>query len=163
MTDQSHRRSAGRAFQTTRPVEAQRPAVEVEGMPLSQGFPVRKLFMEVLDGPERGRALTTQKGDVLLGADPQCDFVLQDPTVSRKHAEVRRRGQNFTLVDLDSTNGTFLGDMRVDSIVLTPGVTFRVGRTSVRFEVVTEKVSVLPTDQTRYGNIIGTSPALREI
>jgi DNA-binding NtrC family response regulator len=143
--------------------ERHRPTVEVSGLPLSEGFPVRKIHLEIIDGPERGRVSSSDKAQLRIGADPLCDFVLTDPTVSRNHAEIRQRGQHYTLVDLNSTNGTFHADLRVDSVVLLPGATFRVGRTTIRFQVHTEKISIRPTHRTQYDNIIGQSPALREI
>jgi DNA-binding NtrC family response regulator len=146
-----------------RDVERPRPTVEVSGLPLSEGFPVRKIEIEIVDGPERGRSVSSDKQQLRLGADPLCDLVLTDPTVSRNHAEIRQRGTHYTLVDLNSTNGTFLADMRVDSVALLPGATFRVGRTTLRFQVHTEKISIRPTQRTQYDNIIGQSPALREI
>ena len=146
-----------------RPVEYQRPTVEVDGLPLSEGFPVRKIELEVVEGPDVGGTVTSDRPNIRMGADPLCDFVLTDPTVSRNHAELRQRGQGYHLVDLNSTNGTFLDDIRIDSIAIQPGVTFRLGRTRMRFEVRTEKVAIRTTQRTQYDNIIGQSQALREI
>jgi FHA domain/Domain of unknown function (DUF1707) len=48
---------------------------------------------------EADRALT-------IGRSPECDFVLSHPTISRRHAQLRRRQQGWELLDLGSTNGT---------------------------------------------------------
>ena len=146
-----------------REVEYHRPTVEVDGLPLSEGFPVRKLTLTVLTGQDTGRSVTLDKPNIRLGADALCDFVLTEPTVSRNHAEIRQRGQSFVLVDLNSTNGTFLHDERVDTIELTDGATFRLGRTELRFDMRMEKVAIRTTQRTQYDNIIGQSQALREI
>lgn len=146
-----------------REVEYHRPTVEVDGLPLSEGFPVRKLTLTVLTGQDTGRSVTLDKPNIRLGADALCDFVLTEPTVSRNHAEIRQRGQAFVLVDLNSTNGTFLHDERVDTIELTDGATFRLGRTELRFDMRMEKVAIRTTQRTQYDNIIGQSQALREI
>lgn len=144
-------------------VEYHRPTVEVEGHPLSEGFPVQKLTLAVTNGPDKGITKTFEKPVIRLGADPLCDIVLTDPTVSRMHAEVRRRGENIELVDLDSTNGTFIDGISVGRVDLKPNAIFQVGRTQFRLTSRTEQVSVEVTDRTRYGNIVGASPALREI
>ena len=151
------------SLQALRPPEQPRPTVEVDGLPLADGFPVRKLVLEVLSGPEQGQILVSEAPNLRIGADPLCDLVLSDPTVSRNHAEVRQRGQNFVLADLKSTNGTFLNSMRVDSAMIQPTSVFRCGRTQLRFDVRLEKVEIQATQQTHYDDIIGQSPALREI
>lgn len=53
-------------------------------------------------------ALTT-----ILGRAPDCDLVIADRRVSRRHAEVRREEDGFILCDLDSTNGTWLNGRRL--------------------------------------------------
>lgn len=150
-------------LQRLRPVEHHRPTVEVDGVPLADGFPVRKLVLEVLSGPEHGQSFICDRPNLRIGADPLCDMVLTDPTVSRNHAEVRQRGQNFVLVDLKSTNGTFLNNNKIDNAMIQPGEIFRCGRSKLRFDVRTEKVEIHTTERTHYDNIIGQSQALREI
>jgi DNA-binding NtrC family response regulator len=146
-----------------RKTEVHRPTVEVEGQPLSEGFPVQRISLEVIDGEDTGENASFEKPVIRIGADPLCDIILSDPTVSRTHAEIRRRGENLELVDLDSTNGTFLDGLQIGRSAIRPGATFKVGRTSIRLTVQTEQVPVKMTDRTRYGNIIGQSQALREI
>lgn len=144
-------------------VEFQRPTVEVEGHPLSEGFPLHKVQLEVQTGSDKGKTETFEKPVIRLGADPLCDLVMTDPTVSRMHAEIRRKGDHFELIDLDSTNGTFFDGERIRSVELAPGDGFQVGRSLVTFSVTTEQIAVPVTDRTRYGSIIGQSQALREI
>ncbi len=50
---------------------------------------------------------------VVLGRAADCDLVIADPRVSRHHAELRRQDDGFLLVDLGSTNGTFLNGQRI--------------------------------------------------
>lgn len=147
----------------TRKAEQQRPTVEVDGLPLSEGFPIRKITLRVTNGQDAGREVVSDRPTIRLGADPLCDFVLSDPTVSRNHAEVRMRGGSYVLVDLNSTNGTFIDNERVAQHQLSDGQTFRLGRTELCLEVRTEKVAIRTTQRTQYDNIIGQSQALREI
>ncbi len=59
-----------------------------------------------------------------------------DPYVSRRHARLRREGADWLLEDLGSSNGTYLGDQRVDGpAVLKPGDRIRIGHTWLEFEV----------------------------
>ncbi|HEX9765283.1 MAG TPA: FHA domain-containing protein, partial [Nitriliruptorales bacterium] len=59
---------------------------------------------------------------------PDSDVYLDDVTVSRHHAEIRREGNQFRLVDLGSLNGTYIGGERRESVILHAGVELQVGR-----------------------------------
>lgn len=72
---------------------------------------------------------------VLVGRSKQCDLVLADENVSRRHAEVRREGENWYVVDLGSTNGVVVNGRRVDSTRLTPGDEIAIGTTTLVFEL----------------------------
>jgi hypothetical protein len=70
--------------------------------------------------PGRWPALPLPAGREILftiGRDRDCDFVLADLTVSRRHARLERDGDGWLLADLDSTNGTRLNGWRVSSPV----------------------------------------------
>ncbi len=59
--------------------------------------------------------------DMLIGRSSSCDLVLQDPNVSRRHAQLFFREGRWILVDLDSTNGTYINGVRVHRSELLPG------------------------------------------
>ncbi|MBH24806.1 MAG: Fis family transcriptional regulator [Myxococcales bacterium] len=138
------------------------PTVEIEGKPLGDLLPVERCRLEVLDGPEQGEARVFESPVVLIGSDPLCDLVLSDPTVSRRHCEIHARGGDARLVDLESTNGTFLRGIQVGELYLKGGSVFRAGRTHIKFSLETDWAPV-PRDRTRYGDIIGVSRALRDV
>ena len=64
---------------------------------------------------------------VVIGRDRGCGVVLDDITVSRQHAELRREGSVVVLTDLDSLNGTYLNRIPVDSAVVHDGDTIWIG------------------------------------
>lgn len=64
---------------------------------------------------------------VIIGRDPGCGIVLDDITVSRRHAELRRDGNLVTLEDLGSLNGTFVNRSPVEKAVLHDGDTIWIG------------------------------------
>lgn len=69
-----------------------------------------------------------------IGRGRNCDLVLDDHSVSRMHAEVRRSDQGLlTLHDLESLNGTFVNDTRVESIQLRENDTVDIGDVRLRF------------------------------
>jgi pSer/pThr/pTyr-binding forkhead associated (FHA) protein len=68
-----------------------------------------------------------------IGRSPGCDLPLGDPTVSWMHAELRRAGDSWVLVDLGSRNGTRVNGWRVDSgFAVCPGDRVRFGRAEYR-------------------------------
>lgn len=77
-----------------------------------------------------------ERGETVIGRDPRCDIVLQDESVSRRHACIRRNdGGYFEIEDLGSRNGVLVDDERVDRMVLIDGDTFIVGDTSFQITV----------------------------
>jgi Protein of unknown function (DUF3662)/FHA domain len=102
------------------------------------------LTSEVREGPggapagalvlDDGRRVATGDEPVTIGRLPECDVVLSDPNVSRRHAEVRLRDGHFVLVDLDSTNGTKVNGAGVNEHDLADGDQIAVGNAVLRFE-----------------------------
>jgi hypothetical protein len=81
-----------------------------------------------------GDRVAVADGPVTIGRHPECDVVVSDPNVSRHHAEVRRRGDDFVLVDLGSTNGTKVNGAGVKERRLADGDEIAIGNTRLRFE-----------------------------
>lgn len=79
--------------------------------------------LEVLRGPgcEPGTQFVLEAEVTEVGRHPECGIVLDHPTVSRHHAEVRHEGRRVVLRDLGSLNGTYVNRETVDSAVLGEG------------------------------------------
>ncbi len=83
-----------------------------------------------------GRRLVVGPAGVTIGRSRQSDIVLDDPNVSRQHAEIRPRGGSWVLTDLGSTNGVSVNGRRIGGPeVLKPGDEVEIGTSSIRFEV----------------------------
>src|SRR3954454_6319394 len=80
-----------------------------------------------------GRTMRVDKRRVLLGRSRECDIQVEDPNVSRRHAELRQEGSTYWIVDLDSTNGIEVNGRRVKRAKLSSGDTFTVGATEIAF------------------------------
>lgn len=81
-----------------------------------------------------GNRLAIGDDPVTIGRLPDCEIVLDDRNVSRRHAEVRRQGNGFVVVDLDSTNGTKVNGGGVKERRLEDGDEITLGSTRIRFE-----------------------------
>ncbi|MHB1390860.1 MAG: FhaA domain-containing protein [Thermoleophilia bacterium] len=80
------------------------------------------------------RSYEVNKHVVLIGRSKQSDFPVNDPNISRRHAELRQRGNDYIIVDLDSTNGIEVNGSRVKTRTLKNGDVLTIGTTRVRFE-----------------------------
>jgi Protein of unknown function (DUF3662)/FHA domain len=96
------------------------------------------------DGDQRTYELQTPV--TLLGRGTDCDLRLVDPGVSRHHAELRVEHDQVVLVDLGSTNGTFVNGQPVRRVALSDGTRVSLGRTTLVFR------QDLPTDQDGQGS-----------
>jgi hypothetical protein len=73
---------------------------------------------------------------VTIGRSREADVVLNDPNISRQHAEIRPRGGSWVLTDLGSTNGSCINGRRIDQPeVIKPGDEIEVGTSVMRFEL----------------------------
>jgi len=83
-----------------------------------------------------GRRLVVGAGGVTLGRSRECDVVVGDANVSRRHAELRRTAAGWQLHDLGSTNGTRVNGRQVDgSVPLHAGDEIEVGASVMTFEL----------------------------
>jgi hypothetical protein len=80
-----------------------------------------------------GRRHVLEKPRAVLGRSRDADVRIEDPNVSRRHAELVQEGSTYWIVDLGSTNGTEVGGRRVQRAQLESGSTFTVGETTVTF------------------------------
>lgn len=87
----------------------------------------------ILRDGDRRRALSG--GRMLLGRSRECDIRIDDPNVSRRHAELRREDGGWVVADLGSTNGVKLNGRRVESARLAPGDEIVLGVTRLTFDV----------------------------
>jgi len=99
---------------------------------------------DVHEGPAGLTAASIVLADgerIVLGADPltigrlpESTVVVSDPNASRRHAEIRRSGNEVVVIDLDSTNGTRVNGIPVRERTLVDGDEIVVGTTFLRFE-----------------------------
>ncbi|MFP2958947.1 FHA domain-containing protein [Myxococcus sp. 1LA] len=104
------------------------------------GPPVQML---VLEGPDKGRKKRFQSVRMVVGRNKDCDFVLDDQSVSRRHLELVYGQAGVVMRDLGSVSGTQVNDQRVDECLLKHGDEISMGKTRLRFVDEAEQIKEL--------------------
>jgi DNA-binding NtrC family response regulator len=117
----------------------------------------------VLSGELRGREIDVVRDVISIGKSRGCEVVLPDESVSRTHAEIRREGGRYRLLDRESTNGTFLGGSRVADAWLRPGDVIGIGKVELRFVPRESRAELLPSEHEHFGPVLGRSLVMRRI
>jgi hypothetical protein len=121
------------------PVAVDGPAVadEVAGGTRVFEVPVVRAPEVVIEVREPGRAprrVPMSGAPIRIGRGTECELVLRDSRVSRRHARLHARGGVLVLTDLGSTNGTRVNGHRVTELVLGAGDRIQVGDTTLVVE-----------------------------
>lgn len=94
--------------------------------------------------PQRLQPFRIEQVETIIGRDSDADFVLNDPSVSRKHARVLVQNSEFFLEDLGSSNGTHVDDVPVLFSVLKSGDLVQMGKLAFWFDVLLESRALQP-------------------
>lgn len=94
-----------------------------------EALPSGAALLVVRRGPDLGARFLLDQNSTVAGRHPAVDIFLDDVTVSRKHAEFKRTGTLFSVVDLGSLNGTYCDGARIsDEARLDDGIEVQVGK-----------------------------------
>lgn len=93
-------------------------------------------WLVALNGNHRGQDFRLHTDNNVIGTAADCDIVLTDPYLSSRHATIRHdaRDGSFTIIDRNSTNGSYVNDKRVIQDELIDNDTLRLGRTELKFK-----------------------------
>jgi pSer/pThr/pTyr-binding forkhead associated (FHA) protein len=98
--------------------------------------PGTRTELVVKRGPDAGAGYAVTQSLTTIGRHRDCDIVLDDGTVSRYHAELRREQGRYMITDAGSLNGTYLNRRPVDHAELTDGDELWIGKFRFTFRMV---------------------------
>ena len=125
---------------------------------------VRKYRLSLKDSKNQATdSQCFQKRLIYIGSHPDCDFCIQNSSISRHHAKIELDEKGYRLIDLDSKNGTFIGDLRIQEIYLNSPMTFRCGSVDINYELGGDEIEVSISGEDHFGGLLGQSVAMREI
>lgn len=131
---------------------------------MSSSIRVQKNKLLVISGPLQGSEYVVNKEVFSIGSGKQNDLPLADSTISKRHCEISMDNDGqYTIRDLDSTNGTFVGGVRVNSAFLHPGAEFQIGKTKIIFCPLQESHEIPLSDSESFGSMLGKSTTMRRI
>ncbi len=92
--------------------------------------------LTTMEGPDQGKEFFLRAASTLVGRSLECDLVINDSSVSRKHFRIDRRDGQHIIVDLGSGNGTRVDGERVTKCALQERAHIHIGTTVLQFDLV---------------------------
>jgi transcriptional regulator with PAS, ATPase and Fis domain len=117
----------------------------------------------VVEGPSRGERVRIHGATATIGSGELSTLRIQDRSVSRVHAEITVREGSIALRDLESTNGTYVGEIRIRDVDVAPGTVVRLGNSAFRVDAADEPAFLPLSPATRFGELVGSSVAMRQV
>jgi DNA-binding NtrC family response regulator len=109
-----------------------------------------------------GKEIPIDVDPLVIGRDEGAQIRVSDPEVSAIHCELRAVNEGVLVKDLGSTNGTFVGALRIREAVVTTACEVLVGQTRIAIEPTgKQRVDVGYSD--RFGELVGSSPKMRRV
>ena len=128
--------------------------------------PEASFLVTVVQGPDTGARYVVDGSTasrVLVGTSPACELRLTDREASRRHLAMEAEGVRLRIVDLESTNGTWIGSVAVRDVWLSGGEHVQLGTTVLRIERGPRpQASALAADAS-FGAALGGSREMRRL
>ncbi len=119
--------------------------------------------IHIAAGPVDPTSIETEKDLIRIGSAPDNDLVVADPAVSRYHLEVHKQGGSYVIKDNGSTNGTFVGELRVKEATIRKRGEIKIGDSALLFEPLDTELVVEPSMAHSCDDLVGRSVQMREI
>lgn len=119
--------------------------------------------LRVVDGPDKGLKKIIPPHGLVAGKTPSCNFVLTDPAVSAKHFRVIPADEGYRIQDLGSRNGTWFHGARLSDICLGRKESFKVGKSTLRLELLSSHQEYPLSQSSSFGGMIGGSVPMRQV
>jgi len=124
---------------------------------------VRKTKLLVISGPLQGREFFINRDVYTIGSGSHNDLKIDDSTVSKRHCEIMVDESGYQIKDLNSTNGTQVQGVRVDSAHLAPGSEIKIGKVRIVFCPLQDSSDIPLSRNEAFGGMLGKSIPMRRI
>jgi pSer/pThr/pTyr-binding forkhead associated (FHA) protein len=100
----------------------------VEGIPVKQ-----RACLEIIGSDEKDKVIELEEEDIIIGRIPECEICISIENVSRRHARVIFRNEEYFIEDLGSTNGTYVNGIKIVKCVLRNSDQINIGGVKILF------------------------------
>ncbi len=128
-----------------------------------ESFYTRRFKLEVIEGPDRGTQVVSEREELTIGGERGVDLQLTDPSVSRHHCVLRASSRGLEIRDLASTNGTSVAGCEIVRAFITSGTRLRIGRSVIAVDVLADEIEQPIAASDHFGGLIGASLAMRRL
>ena len=135
--------------------------LRIEGRAPAPDGNVRRFRLTRVSGGGKGEPWQSSGDKCALGSHAMNDLVIDDPTVSRFHCEVRLGSEGARVRDLGSLNGTLVDGVPVGEAGLRAGSLLKLGNAVLRFDYGTGENPLLLSTRDRFGALVGASIPMR--
>ncbi|MFH1490144.1 MAG: FHA domain-containing protein, partial [Pseudomonadota bacterium] len=108
--------------------------VEISGKTFVDEIPIeQRAYLEILGAEGRHRSVELGEEEVLIGRSPDSDIQIREGNVSRIHSRITFKNEEYSIEDLDSTNGTHVNGVRVMKCILRANDQIEIGGVKMYF------------------------------
>ena len=91
----------------------------------------KKPYLTFLLGPRMGELRALDKEEVTIGRSPDCELWIEDSTISRRHFKIEVKNNSARIIDLGSTNGTYVNGVKIEICVLNDGDKIQISKDTI--------------------------------
>ena len=124
---------------------------------------LRAVNIEVTAGPDTGRRARLDRPSLVVGGGATADLQLNDAAVSREHLRLTLAPNGIRLRDEGSSNGTWIGGIRITDVLLTTDTAVELGTSALLLKLESGPLDLPLSTQGRFGDAIGVSEPMRHL
>ena len=128
-----------------------------------QAFFIRRFEVSVVEGADVGAHAVSTADELSIGVSEGNDLRLTDPAVSKHHCALRTHERGLEVRDLESRNGTFVGDCEIARGYVRSGARIRIGQTTLAVRVLDQEIEAPIGAGDRLGGLLGASAVMRRL
>lgn len=141
--------------------DEQRTDLQTKGREIPEAYE-----LEVVGGPSTASQFRVHRnaaGRLFVGSSSASDWVLEDRNVSRRHLSLECELGGLRVIDMGSTNGTYVNGLLVSSALVHGGETLAIGGSTIRVRGMKLQGEVAIPNETAFGRVLGSSLEMRRL
>ncbi len=130
---------------------------------ISQNLLCKEWLLKIHEAGRSLRTLPLKNSVFSVGADPNNDLVLHDPFISARHFKLVARDGALEIVDLGSTNGTYVNGIKVREAEIEEGAVLKIGQSEIHLLSEDKIEKPKPIQESQFMGMVGSSLEMRQL